>query len=143
VPEEKMNRGRPRGGNRLFWVAAAILAVVLLLAFFSFHSRKGAVAKKVVDTDIEGVDLTYYDFDKNNQKKLEIRCRQSQKKGDDQLLMKGVQATIFDTDKHEDDIHVTAEAGTVSNNFYDFFIHGRAHIFSSNFSLLSSPARKR
>ncbi len=134
-----MNRRRQRRGSRLFWGGAVILtAVLLLLTFFSLRSQKGSSAKKNISAEIEDVGLKRYDFDRDNRKKLEIQSRESQKKGDDQLLMKGVTATIFDPEKREDDLHVTSAAGTVSNNFYDFFIQGQARIFSSSFSL-SSP----
>jgi lipopolysaccharide transport protein LptA len=132
-----MNGRRPPRGRRLFWTVVAFLAVASLLAFFLLRSRGGAGARKIEDPEIEGVDLTYYDFDRNNRKKLEIQCRESQKQGDDRLRMKGVKVTIFDTEKQKDDLHVTAEAGTFSNNFHDFFIQGKARIFSSDFSLFS------
>lgn len=51
--------------------------------------------------------------------------------------MKKITATIFKTDKLEKDIQVTAEAGTVSNNFYNFEMRDNARIFSSDFSLSS------
>ncbi len=132
-----MNVRRPPGGGRLFWAVAAFLAVALPLGFFALRSRGVTAVKKIDDTEIEGVNLTYYDFDRNNRKKLEIQCRESQKQGDDRLRMKGVKVTIFDTEKQKDDIQVTAEAGTFSNNFHDFFIQGKARIFSSDFSLFS------
>lgn len=118
-------------------LAGLLILTVLLLLFFSLRSRNGKTAKKITETEIEGVNLTYYDFDKYNRKKLEIKCRESQKKNDDQLLMKGITATIFKTDKLDKDIHISAKAGTASNNFYDFHIRDQARIFSDEFTLAS------
>lgn len=126
-----------RKKTRYAILAGVLILAVLVLLFFFLRPRNGKAARKIVDTEIEGINLTYYDFDKNNQKKLEIKCRESQKKNDDRLLMKGITATIFKTDKLDKDIHITAKAGTASNNFYDFHIHDQARIFSSDFSLSS------
>jgi hypothetical protein len=127
-------------GRKKTWfsfLAGVLILTLLVLLFFFLRSRNGKTAKKIVDTEIAGVNLTYYDFDKNNQKKLEIKCRESQKKNDDQLLMKEITATIFKTDKLDKDIHITAKAGIASNNFYNFHIQDQARIFSSDFSLSS------
>ena len=119
------------------WAApVALVAVTLILGVLFLRPKKGD-APKAVDTEIAGVNLTYYDFDKNNQKKLEIKCRESQKQGEDQLLMKGITATIFKADKLDKDIHIAADAVTASSNFYTFFVHDHARIFSNDFSLAS------
>lgn len=129
--------GRGARKTRLVALGAVLTLATLALLFFSLRPKNGNTAKKSVDTEIAGVDLTYYDFDKNNRKKLEIKCRESLKKNEDQLLMKEITATIFKTDKLGKDIHITAKAGTASNNFYDFHIQDQARIFSSDFSLAS------
>ncbi|HUU06268.1 MAG TPA: LptA/OstA family protein [Patescibacteria group bacterium] len=123
--------------TRFSTLAGFLILAVLVLLFFPLRLKNGKAAKKTVDTEIEGVNLTYYDFDKNNQKKLEIKCRESQRKNDDQLLMKEITATIFKTGKLDKDIHITAKAGIASNNFYDFQIQDQARIFSDDFSLSS------
>jgi lipopolysaccharide export system protein LptA len=120
------------------WIGAGILAVALLaLAFLFQHGRSSPGTSQALDTDVQGVDLTYYDFDKENRKKLEVKCRESLKQGEDQLRMKGVTATIFNADKLDEDIRITADSGTAGNDFNDFFLHGRARITSSDFSLAS------
>lgn len=119
------------------WAALASLAAAALALSLLFLGPKKGEGPKAVDTGVEGVNLTYYDFDKNNQKKLEIRCRESQKRGEDELLMKGITATIFKADKLDKDIHITADAGTASGDFYTFFVHDNARIVSSDFSLAS------
>ncbi len=120
------------------WIGAGILAVALLaLAFLFQHGRSSPGTSKALDTDVQGVDLTYYDFDKQNRKKLEVKCRESLQQGEDQLRMKGVTATIFNADKLDEDIRITADSGTAGNDFNDFFLHGRARITSSDFSLAS------
>jgi lipopolysaccharide export system protein LptA len=126
------------GFRRLAWAGVALLCVALLaLAFLSRHAARGGSVAKAVEPAVEGVDLTYYDFDKENRKKLEVKCRESQRQSDDRLLMKGVTATIFDADKLDKDIRITADAGSAANNFNDFFLEGRARIASSDFSLAS------
>jgi lipopolysaccharide export system protein LptA len=130
----KFRSGSRHRSQRLAAVALLILVAVI---FYFLRYRKGTTSPKIVNTAIDGVNLTYLDFDKNNQKKLEIKCRESQKQSDDRLLMKKITATIFKTDKLEKDIQVTAESGIVSNNFYNFDIRDHARIFSSDFSLSS------
>jgi lipopolysaccharide export system protein LptA len=125
------------GRYRLQLLAAVALLISFAIIFYFLHYGKGTTSPKIVNTAIDGVNLTYLDFDKNNQKKMEIKCRESQKQGDDRLLMKKITATIFKTDKMEKDIQVTAESGIVSNNFYNFDIRDHARIFSSDFSLSS------
>ena len=133
-----MSAGRSTRRRRA-WIGAAILAVALLaLAFLFRHGRSRPGTSAALDTAIEDVDLTYYDFDKENRKKLEVKCRESLKQGDGQLRMKGVTATIFNADKLDDDIRITADSGTAGNDFNDFFLHGRARITSSDFSLAST-----
>jgi lipopolysaccharide export system protein LptA len=128
---------RSGGRHRHLRLAAAFLLILFSLIFFSFFFKKNTPAPKIVNTEIEGVNLTYLDFDKNNQKKLEIKCRQSKKTDDDRLLMKNITATIYKTDKLDKDIQVKANSGIVSNNFYNFDIRDHASIFSSDFSLFS------
>lgn len=123
--------------HRHLWLAAVALLILVAVIFYFLRYRKGTISPKIVNTAIDSANLTYLAFDKNNQKKMEIKCRESQKQSDDRLLMKKISATIFKTDKLEKDIQVTAESGIVSNNFYNFDIRGRARIFSSDFSLSS------
>ena len=123
--------------NRHLWLAAVALLILVAVIFYFLRYRKGTISPKIVNTAIDSENLTYLAFDKNNQKKMEIKCRESQKQSDDRLLMKKISATIFKTDKLEKDIQVTAESGIVSNNFYNFDIRGHARIFSSDFSLSS------
>ncbi|MBN2346384.1 MAG: hypothetical protein JXO51_08320 [Candidatus Aminicenantes bacterium] len=131
-----MRRRRVR--ESLWWVLL-LVPVALLLILFPLRTRKQAEAENAVDTAIEGLNLTYFSFDRNNRKKLEVRCRESQKKGADLLEMRGVTATIFDVDKLEKDIHVSATTGSAGNNFNDFLLQGQARIESADFSL-SSPS---
>jgi len=123
--------------HRHLWLAAVALLILVAVIFYFLRYRKGTISPKIVNTAIDSANLTYLAFDKNNQKKMEIKCRESQKQSDDRLLMKKITATIFKTDKLEKDIQVTAESGIVSNNFYNFDIRGHARIFSSDFSLSS------
>ncbi|MEI6613985.1 MAG: LptA/OstA family protein [Chrysiogenales bacterium] len=120
---------------------AALILLIMVAAIFIFLSyRKRTKPIKIVNTAIDGINLTYLDFDKNNQKKIEIKCLESQKQSDDRLLMKKITATFFKTAKLEKDIHdikVVGDSGFVSANLYNFDIRGHARIFSSDFSLSS------
>jgi lipopolysaccharide export system protein LptA len=118
-------------------LAVVVLLLLVVSIFFIQRYKKRAAPAKIVNTAIDGVNLTYLDFDKNNQKKMAIKCLESQRLSNDRLQMKNITATIFKTDKLEKDIQVTAESGIVSNNFYNFEISDRARIFSSDFSLSS------
>ena len=128
-----------RNSNRYQHLRLAAVALLILLAliFYFLRYRKGTTSPKIVNTAIDGMNLIYLDFDKNNQKKLELKCQESHKQSDGRLLMKKISATIFKTDKLEKDIQVTAESGIISNNFYNFDIRDHARIISSDFSLSS------
>lgn len=117
--------------------AAVILLIFAAAIFFSLQYRKETQTAKTVNTAIDGKNLTYLDFDKNNQKKLEIKCRQSERQSGDRLLMKGITATFYKTAKLQKDINVVGDAGIVSSNFYNFEVRGHARISSSDFSLSS------
>jgi lipopolysaccharide export system protein LptA len=114
--------------------AAAVMCLVLALVFLS-PAKKGAGGGKAEDTEIEGVDLTYLSFNRDNQKKLEVKCRESQKAADGRLLMKSITATIFKADKLDQDIHVSADSGYTKDEFNDFFLQGHALITSQSFTL--------
>src|SRR5512137_885600 len=127
---------KPTGGNkkRLLVLSAGMgLALVLALVFL-VPARKNAGARKALDPEIEGVNLTYLAFNKNNEKKLELKCVESQRGADDKLLMKKITATIFKADKLDKDIHISAYAGTVKNDFNDFFLQVHAVIASPSFT---------
>jgi lipopolysaccharide transport protein LptA len=128
-------KSRSRSRSRL--PAAAALLILIAVIFFSLHYRKGTPSAKIVNTAIDSRNLTYLDFDSNNQKRLEIKCLESLRQGENQLLMKKIAATFYKTAKLEKDIHVVGDSGIVSTNFYNFDIRGHARIYSDDF-LLSS-----
>jgi lipopolysaccharide export system protein LptA len=118
-------------------LAAGVLLILAAALLFILRFGKGGAAAKIVNTAVDGVNLTYFDFDENNQKKMEVRCLESRKYGSDRMLMKKITATIFKADKMEKDIRITAESGIVSSNLYNFEIHDQARIVSSDFLLTS------
>jgi lipopolysaccharide transport protein LptA len=122
--------------KKLLSALAAVVVMTLGLALvFLLPAKKGTEGRKAVDTEIEGVDLTYLSFNKDNEKKLEVKCRESQKVADGRLLMKSITATIFKADKLDKDIHVSADSGYTKDDFNDFFIQGKALITSPSFTL--------
>jgi len=128
----------PRVNKKLLFTFSAVIVLVLsLLLVFLLQTKKSNDSAKTVDTEIEGVNLTYLTFNKNNEKKLEIKCLESQKKGDDKLFMKKITATIFKADKLDKDIHISADSGYAKNDFNDFYLQGNALITSPSFTLAS------
>ncbi len=126
------------GSHQRFWLLAAGILLILAAAMLLFlWNKKGATPSKIVNTAVDGVNLTYLDFDKNNQKRMEVRCRESRKYSNERMQIKKITATIFKTDKLEKDIQVAAESGIISNNLHDFEISDQARIYSSEFSLSS------
>ena len=121
----------------LFTFSTAFVLFLILLLTFLLQTKKGVDPGKTVDTEIEGVNLTYLAFNKNNEKKLEIKCLESQKKGDDKLLMKKITATIFRANKLDKDIRISADSGYTKNDYNDFYFQGNAVISSSSFTLAS------
>jgi lipopolysaccharide export system protein LptA len=118
-------------------LAAALVMILGLALVFLLPAKKGAEGRKVADTEIEGVDLTYLSFNKDNEKKLEVKCRESQKAADGRLLMKSITATIFKADKLDKDIHISADSGYTKDDFNDFYLQGHARIVSPSFTLAS------
>ncbi|MCJ7525307.1 MAG: LPS export ABC transporter periplasmic protein LptC [Candidatus Aminicenantes bacterium] len=128
----------PRVNKKLLFTFSTVMVLFLsLLSMFLLQTKKGDDSAKTVDTEIEGVNLTYLTFNKNNEKKLEIKCLESQKKGDDKLFMKKITATIFKADKLNKDIHISADSGYAKNDFNDFYLQGNALISSPSFTLSS------
>ena len=122
--------------QRTLW-ALFVALVVILLVVFPLRSRKMASDQKNVDTGITGLNLTYYEFDKGNRKKLEVKCSESQKKDERWLYMKEVVATIFKANKLDEDIHISADSGRTTDDFNDFDLHGHAVITSPKVTLSS------
>lgn len=126
-----------QSSHRSRLLAALLLPILAAAIYFSLYNGKKTNPVKTVNVAIDGMNLTYLDFDQNNQKKLEIKCLESQRLSNERLLMKGITATFYKTAKLEKDILVTGDSAVVSNNFFDFDIRGHGHISSSDFSLSS------
>ncbi|MBN2399786.1 MAG: LPS export ABC transporter periplasmic protein LptC [Candidatus Aminicenantes bacterium] len=124
--------------NRRSWLlASGVLLILVMAMLFLLWNKKGVGPSKIVNTAVDGVNLTYLDFDKSNQKRMEVKCRESRQYKNERMRVKKITATIFKTDKLEKDIQVAAESGIISNNLHDFEISDRARIYSSDFSLSS------
>ncbi|TFG80926.1 MAG: hypothetical protein E4H23_00850 [Chrysiogenales bacterium] len=128
----------PGVNKKLLFTFSTVMVLFLgLLSVFLLQMKKGGDSAKTVDTEIEGVNLIYLTFNKNNEKKLEVKCLESQKKDDGKLLMKKITATIFKADKLDKDIHISADSGYAKNDFNDFYLQGNALISSPSFTLSS------
>ena len=125
----------------VFALATALVLLLGALLIFMWQAKKGKGAPKAAGTEIEGVNLTYLTFNKSNEKKLEVRCLETQKKTDEKLYMKKITATIFKADKLEKDIHISADSGVTQDDFNDFYIQGNALISSPSFTLSSNSFR--
>ena len=124
--------------RRHSWLlAAAGLLVLAALVFFILPFARGKNVPKTVNTAVDGVNLTYLNFDQNNQKRMEVRCLEAQQHDNERMRMRKISATIFKSGKIEKEIRVTAEAGIVSNNLFNFEISDQARIYSADFSLSS------
>lgn len=117
-----------------FLIAAGLLAALLFFRWLSGRSAAGSDP----GSEVAGVDLTYLMFNKENEKKLEVKCAESQRGDDEKLLLKGVRATIFKADKLDKDIHVSAASGVAWNEFNDLTLQGDAVIASPEVTLSSS-----
>lgn len=128
----------PIGNKKRFFVlAAAIALAVVLLLVFSSRLKKSENPKRMPDAEIDGTNLTYLSFNASNEKKLEIKCLESQNRGDDKLFMIKITATIFKADKLDEDIHISAESGLTTPDFNDFNLQGDVRIVSPTFTLSS------
>lgn len=129
----------PRGRRRLAaGIAAAVALAALLLGLALLRpARRRQAPPEAAKAALEGIDLVYFDFDRENRKKLEVRCRESVRLDEERLGLKGVAATIFASGQLDEDIHVRAEQGTAANNFHDFSLRERARIAAGDFTLNS------
>jgi lipopolysaccharide export system protein LptA len=118
----------------LAWTLAAALLLAALLLWRAPAGRRSRPAQKMVE-EVAGIDLTYLTFDLNNEKKLEVRCRESQRLDDERLLLKHVTATIFKADKLEADIRVRADAGEANSDFHRLELRGNVVISSPEITL--------
>jgi lipopolysaccharide export system protein LptA len=118
----------------LAWSLAAALPLAALLLWRAPAARRSRPARQAV-AEVAGIDLTYLTFDLNNEKKLEVRCRESQRLDDERLLLKRVTATIFKADKLEADIRVRADSGEANSDFNRLELRGNVVISSPEITL--------
>ncbi|MCX6558190.1 MAG: hypothetical protein NTW95_12310 [Candidatus Aminicenantes bacterium] len=116
-------------------LVVGVLLILIAAIFFSLRYGKGGDRQQDGSSAIDGRNLTYFDFDKNNRKTLAIQCQESRRLSNERLFMKIVTATFFKSARLEKDIQMSGDSGTASRGFYDFDIRGRVRIFSSEFSL--------
>ena len=124
----------PKRKRILAWALSAALPLAALLLWrgpAAGPSRPRAQAAQ----QVAGVDLTYLTFDLNNEKKLEVKCRESQRLDDERLLLKRVTATIFQADQLEADIRVRADSGEANSDFHRLELRGNVVISSPEITL--------
>lgn len=126
-----MDRRRKR---ILAWTLAAALPLAALLLWHGPGARHSRPAKKAVE-EVAGIDLTYLTFDLNNEKKLEVKCEESQRLDEERLLLKRVTATIFKADKLDADIRVRADSGEANGDFHRLELRGNVVISSPEITL--------
>lgn len=124
----------PERKRILAWSLTAVLLLAVLLLRRGPASGPSRPPSRVVE-NVAGVDLTYLTFDLNNEKKLEVKCRESQRLDDERLLLKRVTATIFQADKLEADIRVRADSGEASSDFHRLKLQGNVVISSPEITL--------
>ena len=128
---------KARGRLPAAWIAAVVALAALPLVIVLLRPAPRRAAPAETAATLEGIDLVYYDFDAENRKKLEVRCRESMRLDDDRLSMNGVTAILFTSGQLDENIRVSADQGTAGNDFHDFFLQGRARIVASEFTLNS------
>ena len=124
----------PKRKRVLAWILAAALSLAALLLWrgpAAGPSRPQAQAAE----EVAGVDLTYLSFDLSNEKKLEVKCRESQRLDNERLLLKRVTATIFKADQLDADIRVRADSGEANSDFHRLELRGNVVISSPEITL--------
>ena len=123
------------GGKRLFLIA--LVAVMGVVFFFVYSGiRKSGGRDRVVNTELDSVDLHYLFFNQENQKSLELKATQSEKKGD-LIYLKDIRAVVYKKGRMDEDIQVSADLGHATVNFRDFYLEKNALIYSANSRLAS------
>ena len=107
------------------------------LVFVYLKIKKSMSTGEVVNPEIEGINIRYLGFDKENRKGLEVKCRESRQQGSDTLQMVDVVATIFAHNEREKDLLVTSKAGTSANGFNKFYLYKNPRIRSEDMQLAS------
>jgi len=149
--------GIPQIGRRMRhkkWFKLGALVFLGLTVFVILVSIRGK--NKDIDAqeyEIDGKEMVSTVYNKDNQKALELRCRESRRESEDRVWMRDIVATIYKKGRLDHDIEIKGEWGFVENNFYNFAIKRKGVITapdllvkSNDFylrdrSLLSSESR--
>ena len=124
----------PKRKRILAWSLAAALLLAALLLWRRPAAGPARPEARVAE-EVAGVDLTYLTFDLSNEKKLEVKCRESQRLDEERLLLKGVTATIFKADQLDADIRVRADSGEANSDFHRLELRGNVVISSPEITL--------
>ncbi|MGE5340908.1 MAG: LptA/OstA family protein [Candidatus Omnitrophota bacterium] len=111
-----------------------LVGTVLIISF-------GLKGKRQVNYKIEslpdGEGLVVYSFNKNNQKTLELKCKESMEQSGGRTILKGIDGLIYKKGRMNKDIHVSGDEGYVENDSNDFFVQNNARLVAQNLSLSS------
>lgn len=122
----------------LFLLALTLLLLLgAALAFWPRAKKKEPAAQAAV-VEVEGKNLTYLAFNKKNEKKLEVKCEESQKAEGGRLRMKKITAVVFQADTLEEDVHISAASALTAEDFSAIQLQGDARIVSPTFTLTSA-----
>ncbi len=124
----------PKRKRILAWALAAALSLAALLLWRGGAAGPSRPEARAAE-EVAGVDLTYLTFDLDNEKKLEVKCQESQRLDEERLLLKRVTATIFKADKLDADIRVRADSGEANSDFHRLELRGHVVISSPEITL--------
>jgi len=120
------------------WLKLSLLLVtgfLTLLVFFKF--RGGNEPELYLDPEVQASELVFLGFDRENNQKVEIRCRQSRRGEHEKTLMTDVWARIISSGRRKKDILISGKNGEVTADFRGIMVAGDARVRSDKLELLS------
>jgi len=134
-----------RYSKHRFFFRFAIFVIFISTVFFVYNGinkkkktenhSKNVYFKNTSEFKSEGGNMTYYGYNKKNEKTIKITCTKSEVTKDNKILMNNITATFIPKSRVKNKIIISGDKGIVGNNFYDFIINGNAKIISKDFSM--------
>ncbi len=118
---------------RLKWIVLLISLVLVLAVLFKF--RGGREPELEIKPGIEGTELVYLGFDRDNRQSVEIRCRESRSGEHGRIIMTDVFSRIFRKGRMKGDMIISGESGEVTADYREIRIKDNARIESETFSM--------
>lgn len=125
-------RVKYRKGVKITLGLAMLVVLVYLISSFKGSKRDDYR----IESRPDGEQIVFYNFNKNNQKTLELRCTEFNKTGK-RTNMKNIAGLIYKKGRMNKDIKIFGDRGYEEDEQNTFFVEENARIISDDFTIKS------